>query len=284
MGVDLAGRRPYTGPILRKGWYPAVRDRPTASVEAIERAVRILDAFSVDRPELGVAEVARMLGLKRSTVHRALVTLEMGGLLRQVDATQKYTLGPKVLNLAHVLQSRLSLSSIALPYLRALRDRYNETIALHLLEGHRRVVVEQVESTHDLRRTYRDIGKMLPLHAGSPGKLLMAYLPPEEIEMEIAESGLRRFTPVTITDRQQLLRELAEIRQRGYAISMGEHSPGIASISCPIVNQEGQVIAAINISGPSVRLTEAKALEYLPQLREATLAVSRQLGYRGGGL
>ncbi len=261
-----------------------MRDKPTASVEAIERAVRILDAFDVDRPELGVAEVARLLGLKRSTVHRALVTLESGGLLRQVAATQKYTLGPKVLSLAYVLQSQLSLVSIALPYMRTLRDRCNETIALHLLDGHHRVVVQQVESTHDLRRTYRDIGKALPLYAGSPGKLLMAYLPPEDIRKVIEESGLRPLTPVTITDRQALLRELDGIRQRGYAISSGEHSPGIASISCPIRNQDGQVIATVNISGPSVRLTEAKSLEYLPQLREATAAISRQLGYRGNSL
>lgn len=261
-----------------------MRDKPTASVEAIERAIRILDAFDVDHPELGVAEAARMLGLKRSTVHRALVTLESGGLLRQITATQKYTLGPKVLNLAYILQSQLSLTSIALPYMTALRDRCNETVALHILQGRHRIVVQQVESTHDLRRTYRDIGKELPLHAGSPGKLLLAYMPPEEIEKEIVESGLRRFTPLTFVDRQALLQELEEIRQRGYAISMGEHSPGIASISCPIRNQEGQVIAAINISGPSVRLTEAKALEYMPHLRQATVAISRQLGYRGNNL
>ncbi len=275
---------PILWPILLKGRYPAVRDKPTASVEAIERAIQILDAFSVDHPELGVAEVARMLSLKRSTVHRALVTLEAGGLLRQIDSTQKYTLGPKVLTLAYVLQSQLSLVSIAVPYMRALRDRYNETVALHVLEGRQRMVVQQEESTHDLRRTYRDIGKVLPLHAGSPGKLLMAYLPPEEIEKAVTESGLRRFTSMTITDRSQLVQELAAVRQRGYAVSSGEHSPGIASISCPIANQEGRVIAAINISGPSVRLTESKALEYLPQLRESTLAISRQLGFRGNSL
>ncbi len=74
------------------------------------------------------------------------------------------------------------------------------------------------------------------------------------------------------------------IRQRGYAVSGGEHSPGIASISCPVADQDGQVFAVVNISGPAVRLTEAKALEYLPQLRDATLAISRQLGYRGSSL
>ncbi|MHB0868707.1 MAG: IclR family transcriptional regulator [Chloroflexota bacterium] len=259
-----------------------MRDKPTASVEAIERAVRILDAFSVDRPELGVAEVARILGLKRSTAHRALVTLEMGGILRQIAVSQKYTLGPKVLHLAYILQTQLSIANVALPHMRSLRDRFNETVALHLLvNGHQRVVVQQVESTHDLRRTYRDIGKVLPLYAGSPGKLLMAFMPLEEVEKVIGETGLRPYTPITITDPARLRRELDEIRQQGYAMSSGEHSPGIASISCPILSQEGQVVAAINISGPSARLSEARLLECLSPIREATQAISRQLGYRG---
>lgn len=258
-----------------------MRDKPTASVEAIERAIRILDAFSVDRPELGVAELARFLGLKRSTVHRALVTLEAGGLLRQVAATQKYTLGPKLLNLAHVLQSHLSLEAIALPAMRGLRDRCNETVALHLLQEGGRVCVQQIESTHDLRRTYQNIGKVLPLYAGSPGKVVMAFLPEAEILRVIEETRLKPFTPLTITDPAAFLRELRETRRRGYAMSMGEHTPSINSISCPIRDREGRVFAAINISGPQVRLTEEKMLEYLPMLRETTLVISRQLGFRG---
>ena len=258
-----------------------MRDRTTATVDAIERAIRILDAFSLDRTELGVAEISRKLGLKRSTVHRALVTLEAGGLLRQVGANQKYTLGPKILHLAHILQSQLSLQAIALPYMRALRDRCNETVALHVPEGGGRVVVQQVESTHDLRRTYHNIGKVLPLYAGSPGKLLMAYLPQDEVDRVVAETGLKPFTPLTITDPEQFKVELERIRRRGYAISLGEHTPSINSVSCPIRNQEGRVVGVINISGPSVRLTEAKLLEYLPMLQETTLSISRQLGYAG---
>ncbi len=266
---------------IQEGWYPTVRDKATASVEAIERAIRILDAFSVDRPELGVAELGRLLGLKRSTVHRALTTLEAGGLLRQVDTSQKYTLGPKILSLAHILRSQLSLATLALPGMRALRDRFNETVALHLLQGRGRVVVQQVESTHDLRRTYREVGKPLPLYAGSPGRLLMAYLPEEEIQGIIAETGLKPFTTQTVTDPFRLMLSLEEVRRQGYALSVSEHTPGIASISCPIRNQEGRVIAAINISGPSSRFTQARALECLPALRDTTLAVSRQMGYSG---
>ncbi len=255
-----------------------MRDNPTASVEAIERAVRILDSFSVDRPELGVADVTRALGLKRSTVHRALATLEAGGLLKQDPVSQKYSLGSKVLKLAHVLQSQLSLSTIAYPHMKRLRDRFNETVALHVLEQRARVVVQQVESTHDLRRIYHEMGKPLPLHAGSPGKAILAFLPPDEIRMVVEETGLSPITGKTVTEPSKLLAELEEIRRLGYSTSIGERSSGISSISTPIRNREGRVAASMNISGPEQRFTRARALECFPALCEATRAISRELG------
>lgn len=255
-----------------------MRDNSTSSVEAIERAIRILDAFSIDRPELGVAEITRALGLKRSTVHRALSTMEAGGLLKQDPATQKYGLGSKVLKLAHVLQSQLSLGAVALPYMRALRDRFNETVALHVLEGRARVVVQQVESTHDLRRIYHEAGKPLPLHAGSPGKAILAFLPRNEIVAIIESTGLDALTGKTVTDAENLLLELEEIRRLGYSTSVGERSDGISSISCPIRGRDGRVIASMNISGPEQRFTRARALACFPALRDATRAISRELG------
>jgi DNA-binding IclR family transcriptional regulator len=256
----------------------------TASVEAIQRAIQILDAFSVDKPELGVAEITRALGLKRSTVHRALATMEAGGLLRQMPSSQKYALGSKILKFAHVVQSQFSLVSIAFPVMRDLRDRFNETVGLHVLEGRERVVVQQVESTHDLRRTYHEIGKLLPLFAGSPGKVMLALLPPAEIRKVIEEMRREALTDLTLSDPEKLLRELETIRRQGYATSTGERSTGISSISCPIWNQEGLVVAAINISGPAERFSSAKALECLPALSSATLHISRDIGYSGPGI
>ena len=258
-----------------------MRDTGTASVEAIERAIQILDAFSVDRPELGVAEITRALGLKRSTVHRALATMEAGGLVRQLSSSQKYTLGSKIFKLAHVAQSQLSLATVALAPMRELRDRFNETVALHVLEGRSRMVIQQVESTHDLRRIYHEMGKTLPLYAGSPGKVILALLSPEEIRKVIEETGLQPLTEQTTVDSVKLMQELEAIRRQGFATSIGERSEGISSISCAIKNREGHVVAAINISGPAERFTRAKALECLPALRSATLSISRELGYGG---
>lgn len=258
-----------------------MRDGTTPPVEAIDRAIRILEAFTVERPELGVADLSKSLGLKRSTVHRALATMESRGLLRQVHGTQKYALGPKVLGFAHVYQAQMTLSTVALPVMKALRNRCNETIGLHLLQGLERVVVQQVESTHDLRRTYSDLGKLVPLYAGSPGKLLLAFMPPDEVQQVIEETGLGAITPDTVTDPAELLRDLEKIRRQGYALTVGERSPGIASISCPVRNQDGWVIAAVNISGPAWRLTREQALEYLPLLRASCLTISRQIGYAG---
>ncbi len=258
-----------------------MRDTATTSVEAIERAVQILDVFSVDRPELGVAEITRALGLKRSTVHRALATMEAGGLLRQLPSSQKYALGPKIFKLAHVAQSQLSLATAALAPMRELRDRFNETVALHILEGRSRMVIQQMESTHDLRRVYHEMGEAVPLHAGSPGKVILALLPPEEIGKVIEETGLRPFTEQTTIDPVRLMEELESIRRQGFATSIGERSEGISSISCAIKDHQGRVVASINISGPAERFTREKALECRPALKSATLSISRELGYSG---
>ena len=180
-----------------------------------------------------------------------------------------------------VAESHLSLAKLALPGMEALRDLCDETVALHLLDGLGRTVIQQVESPHDLRRTYRSLGKPMPLHAGSPGKLLLAFLPAAESRKALCEEALTAFTPRTIVDRESLAAELNAIRRRGYAISSSEHSPGITSISCPIRNRLGAVIAAINISGPSSRFSEAVALEHLPALRGLTNSISRVLGYEG---
>ena len=260
-----------------------MRDKATGSVEAIERAVQVLDSFSVEQPELGVAEVARHLGMKRSTVHRALVSLEAGGLLRQDPTTQKYALGPKVLSLAKVFQSHFSLPAVALPAMRALRDRCNETVALHVLEEGRRSCIMQVESRHDLRRIYQNLGSSLPLHAGSPSRVLMAYLSEDEARALLEAEGLERYTPITITEIEQYMVEMREARRLGYAMSFGEHSPGINSICVAILDSRGTAVAAVNISGPQVRLSEARMLEYLPFLRETTRSISRQLGFRTPG-
>lgn len=256
-------------------------DIRTSSVEAIERAIRILDSFSIAHPELGVADISRTLGLKRSTVHRALSTLAAGGILRQDPTTQKYALGSKVLKFAHVLNSQLSLSAIALTHMRALRDRFNETVALHVREGNARVVVQQVESTHDLRRIYHEMGTPLPLHAGSPGRVILAFLSSEEIRKVISGGSLDRVTEHTITEPGQLLRDLTETRRLGYAASVGERSDGISSISCPIFDHAGRAVASINISGPAVRFTRDTALQCLPALSEATRSISSEMGWYG---
>ena len=205
--------------------------------------------------------------------------METGGLLRQDPISQKYGLGSKILKLAHVLQSQLSLGAIALPYMKALRDQFNETVALHILEGRTRVVVQQVESTHDLRRIYHDMGRPLPLYAGSPGRVILAFLPEDEVQRVVEETNLNPFTGKTVTEPARLVRELEEVRRLGYATSVGERSDGISSISCPIRKRDGIAVASLNISGPEQRFTPARALACLPALREATRSISRELGW-----
>ena len=131
------------------------------------------------------------------------------------------------------------------------------------------------------RRTYRSLGKPMPLHAGSPGKLLLAFLPPSESRKALREESLTAFTPRTIVDMEALAAELCAIRRRGYAISSSEHSPGITSISCPIRNRLGAVIAAINIWVPLLVSPRPWPWRTFPRSVDLTNSVSRVLGYEG---
>ncbi|MGH2736357.1 MAG: IclR family transcriptional regulator, partial [Actinomycetota bacterium] len=206
------------------------------TVQSFDRAVAILDAFRPDRSELGVSEIARITGLSRSTVHRLLVTLRRHELVRQLPNSTDYSLGPHVLRLAQVAFSNVNLQSAAKATMLGLRDRCDETVGLHARLGPTtRTVLDQVESSQPLRRTYTELGIPLPIHQGAPGKVLLAHSSPE-LQDEILAGKLEAATARTITDPVKLRAELERTRKNGYALSLEERVPGISTIAVPLFN------------------------------------------------
>jgi len=120
----------------------------------------------------------------------------------------------------------------------------------------------------------------VPLHAGSPGKLLLAYMPPEELSAALEKIEMIALTSKTITDKEVLRRELEAIRERGWATSFGERIEGVSSLSVPIFAREGNVLASLNILGPYARLGEERLMAYLNLLREVACHISSRLGFR----
>lgn len=254
--------------------------RDTNSLKCILKVGDILGLFSADQPEIGVTEISRSLDMSKSTVHRILVSLEMAGLIKQSPENQKYSLGFKVLQLADTLLKQLDLNSVAVPHMSKLRDETNETVALHVLQGTTRVCVTQIESYHELRRVYKELGRPLPLHRGSPGKAILAFLPLPEIEKIIAL--YKEGSEEQCVARETLLAELETIRQKGYAGTSGERTAGITSVSSPVFKAGLKVVGAINVSGPAVRFTEDKVEQYSQMVMATASAVSKDLGVPEG--
>jgi DNA-binding IclR family transcriptional regulator len=252
---------------------------PTDQVQTLRRAVELLDCFSQERPELGVREIARMANLSSSTAGRLLAALKEAGILSQNPTTHAYMLGPKVLIWAGIYSNTLDVRTKALEYLHALHRETQETISLYVLDGNDRVCVERIESPHNVRIVAR-IGRRLPLHAGSAGKVLLAYLPSPRQEEIIRSSSLTALTPQTIVDPAALRSELAKIRQDGYAISRGEWLTDASGVAAPIFDYNGEVGAAVTISGPGQRFTDDAFERYIPMILTIARQISFQMGYR----
>jgi IclR family acetate operon transcriptional repressor len=226
-------------------------------VQSIDRAVAILRCFDARHPELGTTEIAAATGLSTSTTHRLLTAMASHHLVRQTPS-RRYGLGPLLMQLVRSGALPTTLRDVALPFMASLRDEVDETVGLHeLLPSGERVVVDQVESRHELRRTYTDFGVPIPPTYGAPGKAILSVLP-----ASVQQAWLRRRIPAvterTITDPERLRAELAEARARGWAHSRSERTPGIRAVAAPVFGHSGAVTGALGISVPEVRMSDAR--------------------------
>jgi DNA-binding IclR family transcriptional regulator len=266
---------------VQNGGQKPVQNGGQKTVQTFDRAVAILDAFTVDRPELGVSEIARITGLSRSTVHRLLATLRRHELVQQIPSTRNYALGPHLLRLAQIAFSNVNLQNVAKTIMVELRDRCDETVGLHIRLGPTtRTVLDQVESKQALRRTYNEIGVAIPIYQGAPGKVLLGY---DDVELQerILSGTLESATARTITDPVKLRAELKRARKNGYALSFEERVEGISTVAVPIANHTHRVIAALSVTGPSSRVGRKQLLAFAGPAQEAARRISASLGFTG---
>jgi IclR family acetate operon transcriptional repressor len=248
-----------------------------SSVQSIDRAVLILRCFTPRTPALGISDIARMTGLSTSTVHRLLGALLANRLVRRT-ADRRYALGPLLVQLVRGGAAPTTLRDAALPAMTALRDAVDETVGLHeLLPTGERAVLDQVESHQPLRRTYTEFGVPIPLVYGAPGKIMLALLDETQVET-ILRRPIEPVTATTITDPQVLRRELRRDRERRFAFSLSERTPGIRTVAAPIFDATGTVVGAMSVSGPEVRMPKARLSELAPLVRDAAWEISETLG------
>ncbi len=240
----------------------AVKETP---VRAIERALDILDCFEPGRLELTLTDIANSIDLAMSTTSRIVATLEKRKYLSRNLDTQRYSLGPRISQIGALGLSNMELRKVALPFMRDLNALYNEGVSLYVIREDDRICIERVESTLPLRRVI-NVGDRHPLTRGAAGRVLLAYLPAERRSQLLAKD------PFTTED------SLDELRHGGYTVSLGEREEGVTSIAAPIQDARCEVIAALSMSGPSVRFEGPGFSDKIAKLKKTAELISKALG------
>lgn len=252
--------------------------------QSLQRGLAILSAFTPVKPLRGVSDLGRTVGLNRSTTHRYVATLTRLGYLEQDDASKKYRLGPRVLDLGFSAINSMDLRELAAPHLQQLSDQTGFTVNMAILDGADIVYVERCRSSRAGQREIDlnlHIGARLPAYCTSMGKILLAYLPRDEQEARLEEAQLRQRGPNTLTARSALLTELERVRAEGLAINNEELAYGLRSIAAPVLRGSDEAAAAINLAVHSSMVSMNDLVARLsPALLRTAAEISARLGYR----
>lgn len=240
----------------------------TGSIQSVLGALRLLESIGTLQP-VGVSRLARETGLPKTTVQRAVRTLDAAGWVRTVDGdVTRWELTSRMLGISLRAFGEYALSDLADPAMRELARRTGETIHLVALDGDEGIVVHRLDSSQAVR-AYVGVGTRSPLHATASGQAIMAFLP-EERARAVASGVLARFTGETLTDPHAVVARLAGVRERGYAVNVGEWRPEVASVSSPLLAADGTAVAALTVSVPLSRWSDALAGTYGGWIRELT--------------
>ncbi|GIL26105.1 IclR family transcriptional regulator [Actinocatenispora comari] len=245
--------------------------------ESLRRGIELLEALRTAETGLGVRELAARVELPKSTVARLLRTLDECRLASQDPVTRRYRLGPRTLALGAAYQARLDLRLIAVGPMRRLRDLTGESVGLSVALGAERMFIEEVQSVSELRTT-SELGHPYPIWAGAPGRVLIAGMTAERRDAVLADAGADAWRVATPAGRDGLLALLDEIRTAGYASASNESVPGVSAVAAPVHDHAGAVVAALSISGPSGRFTDAARHEALTELFGTARAITAALG------
>jgi IclR family transcriptional regulator, KDG regulon repressor len=248
-----------------------------STVQSVDRALGILETLADIRKEISVGDLATRVNLHISTTHRLLSALMARGYVRQNPNTGKYSLGLKALEVGNAVHYQRDLRTEGQSTLLRLAEETGETTNIAVLDQGQAVYVDQVESDKTVRMFVK-IGARVPVHCSAVGKVLIAYLSDQEIEQMVKQRGMARFTDNTITEVEGLRTELEIVRRQGFAIDNAEREPGVRCVAAPIFDAANRVVAAISISGPSLRVSETNVNDLAEQARVAGLEVSSRLG------
>ncbi|MDQ0338279.1 DNA-binding IclR family transcriptional regulator [Caldalkalibacillus uzonensis] len=248
-------------------------------INAVDRALRILDLFTDQQPELKLTEISKTLNLHKSTVHGLLRTLAYHGYISQNPETGKYRLGLKFLEKSDRVLHALDLRKIANPHLQKIANKYGESTHLVILEGGEAIYIDKIEG-HLAIGMYSRISKRAPIYCTAVGKVLVSEKPEWELKEIAQNQNYIMHTKNTIKNADELLEEIRRVRELGYGMDDEELEIGLRCIAVPVRNNTGSIVAAISISGPTMRLSNKVLPEVVDSMKKAAAQISSELGYQ----
>jgi len=248
------------------------------SIRVIDRAIDVLMAFDQERPALSLATIAARANLSKPTAFRILSSLRQRGFVNQTPDGD-YELGYEIVRLAAVRKRQTNIWEQARPYMQRVRDEIDETVLLCIRVDDDRFILDQIESSRAIRRVAK-IGERVPLYVGASSRVLLAGLSDQDIEAYLERTSLEKMGPNTITDVEQLRRELASVRELGYGIGVHERSLGGCGVAVGVRDDTGGIVAALQITVPGERWTEAVRAHCARVLAREAAALSARLGDR----
>ena len=251
------------------------------TVQSVERTFDVLEALATARHPVALSDLSQQLGLHISTVHRLLATLIERGYARQDERSGRYLIGGRLLELASGLTDQTDIRHEARPALERLAARVGETANLSVRSGDNLVYIDQVQ-TNRLVRMFTRVGSSAPLYCTGSGKLFLAFAENYERDLNryLLENRLEPRTPGTLTSPQALREELRRIRERRYSFDNEEMEEGVVCVAAPIFDRQGQLAAALSVSGPTSRMLGSDVARVIEPVRTSAAEISTALGYK----
>ncbi|MEN1759699.1 MULTISPECIES: IclR family transcriptional regulator [Anoxynatronum] len=250
-----------------------------SAVQSIDRTFHIIEVLAEKPDGLGLTELGKRVGLHKSTVHRLLLALIHHGYVEQDSGSSVYRLSLKMYEIGSKIIDDLALNEVARPLLSALKESVNEVVHLVIRDDIEIMYIDKVEADNKIRMHSR-IGARSPLYCTSAGKAMMAFLPEQEIVSIWERSHIQKLTIYTITDLEKMREELNQVKNRGYAIDNEENELGIRCVGAPIFNYRDEVIGAISISGPTLRVTPERVAAFGEAVMATGRLISQKIGHR----
>jgi IclR family KDG regulon transcriptional repressor len=253
-------------------------------IKSLSKALDILELFWRHQDEMSLTEMSVLSGYDRATIYRIASTLVKRGYLRQEKRRGKYSLGTVFLEFSGIIKGKIKIRDIAIPHLIELSRLVKESVLIALWDGNDSIFTETFHETSYSNGPLKVIpeeGTSIPLHCTSLGKIIIANMRDDELNKYFKDKQLESRTPNSIVDINILMRQLPIIKREDIAYDDEEYSLGVRGVSSGIRNDQGKIIGAICVIGPSVRLSLDALKNISPTVQKYAMRISRELGYRG---